>query len=422
MQQKIEELCPQLTSEEISQVVSSRWASTSQITTINYTFDLNSIPETLKNTFTTDSPKATIKALSSINSARIDDILRRWQTACNNKILFNYVEKLDVNQKGITITACENLSKGYAITYSNHIEGFFQNVFLCLPDTSTNFDLKAASHEIGHALGLEHFHDVASITKKLSGEEGQICTVMVYTQLISTPQNNCTNADYCLNESYAVYPGPMDSQVCTALYDSGNFSLATYNYSLVLGFLNGSMNKAFSSLLGNLQGLKLSNTQAEMLSNIPSLILRSYLSGSTMTLDNSLALLELIAQLQQLQNAPFTKAIQLTRVLTSISSILFSLYQSFSDETILAKSIYMSSFLLANIAGSVLATSIGDLAANLGNKLTRNLGSFFTKPSAEQGVKAPGRAGHSKDSFFVKNNPQPKLTHDEKHPYYSPIQ
>jgi len=84
------------------------------------------------------------------------------------------------------------------LTPTNHIK--FEQVLVCLPSSVKNdFDLHTISHEIGHALGFEHLHDIDSVKKRLKmTPQGLGCSVMPYSEKLTSTINSCNTAQYCL--------------------------------------------------------------------------------------------------------------------------------------------------------------------------------------------------------------------------------
>lgn len=385
LKEKIEDLCPQLTLEEIKGVVYAKWAKPlgAQVTTINYTFDTSSISASFRERIQVENVDAVISTLPAPTREKVVGALEVWRLACGERIEFNYVPKLKVNEVGVTFIGCDNLNNASGATYPNFNvsatnEVNFNNIIVCIPSSiTTYYQLKTLFHEIGHVLGEDHPDEVASILQQLrDGKQGLGCSVMLYNSRVRSPVNSCTTEEYCENQTYALYPGPMDKQICRALYPPQlhPFSLAQYNNALFLGFLNGSIEKTLSSFFANIELLNLNQEGGEFVSFISSSLLRAYTQNTMLNSVNTLALLEFVARVNNDQNV---NLIQLFRSLASIASLFIYLYEMYANEDAIIKATYLSAFLAANVAGSLIGPMIGEKTAILTNAVVKNIGSLF---------------------------------------------
>ena len=79
MQQDIEQLC-EITAEEFQKVILAKWQKEphASVTTINYTFDLASMPSALKKELNHEFTKATVSSLNEMARKRVEDIFELW--------------------------------------------------------------------------------------------------------------------------------------------------------------------------------------------------------------------------------------------------------------------------------------------------------------------------------------------------------
>ncbi|KTD73413.1 reprolysin-like metallopeptidase [Legionella tucsonensis] len=220
--------CRNLTIDEIRNATLHHWPRMQKTTTIPYSFDLSIIPQRIKDDALKRFSQSSFDPLSSHSTNWLKRVLKQWEKSCENSVKFIYVDKINTNAfNGIIIANCDNLkaANGYwQQVYTT--SGKFQFGLVCIPsnyyDNSGKliaYNLRTISHEIGHAIGLAHLHDVESIRAYLQNTpQGRGCSVMPYLDRITSDTSLCVNMDACLNSTYAVMPGPLDAQMCQAIY------------------------------------------------------------------------------------------------------------------------------------------------------------------------------------------------------------
>ncbi len=217
--------------EELASLVHHLWpANQDGATKISYTFDQNGIPQGFKEKLSKEFPDLFITPITHRLKSSVEQVLAKWVNACGSRVTFNYHETVSQDFRGIIFQACDfpkkysknGLSLSYHSDYRN-VRSFPEvelNV-LCIPSGSTYFDLHTISHEIGHGLGLAHFHDVESVRQRLKDyEQGQGCSVMPYSNEIRGDKSNqCRDLIACEKQGYAIYPGELDAIACQTLYN-----------------------------------------------------------------------------------------------------------------------------------------------------------------------------------------------------------
>ena len=216
-----------LTPNEILNATLHHWPSTQKITNIPYSYDLSIIPQQLKDSARSKYSQSSFAPLNTDSINWLQKVLHEWEKSCENTIKFIYVGKISSNTfPGIVIANCDDLGDINGYWQQVFTSGQFQFGLVCIPSNYYDaagklmpYNIRTISHEIGHAIGLQHFHDVESIrVYSQNSPEGMGYSVMPYLDEIESDTNLCEKMDACLNTTYAVMPGPLDAQMCQAIY------------------------------------------------------------------------------------------------------------------------------------------------------------------------------------------------------------
>lgn len=383
MTKSINETCSRLSKHEFPATVNSKWTEK----TVRFRFIGNSIllKESLMQLQIT-YPHLEFSNLSEGAKQAVHESLARWQETCGNHIAFKQIKGINLMFKGISFVGCSNYSrsdfknklttKGITLSYFANQHGernkipYLSHSVVCIPPAIlSNSDRQVVSHEIGHALGIAHPHEVASITTWLKKTpEGLGCSIMNYPYLVKSSLNPCKTTNYCLNETFAVYPGPLDQQICNELYNPGSISffqptsfIETITPDpLMFDFLISSTERALSSFLIHSKHTQVNPNTAETISAIFNIITRSCLQNSVVTATNALILLECFARTKERH---YGQIISDIRVIVNLSSLIHITINSNRDDDIQQ----MTSVLLFTISyclGAVCGKKIGEQFAS----------------------------------------------------------
>ncbi len=367
---ELKDLCGRLSMDEIMQLVFARWFRNPNepITRINYSFDLSKISDQQKSSIEIEADlSGGLLSLTNSSKQLVQMMLLKWQEACGNHVEFQYVSNPTAEQNGIIFAACDKFYKAKGITsYSTmshaaeQIEELKQ-VVICLPSEITTYlDLRVLAHEIGHALGFEHFHDVPSVKQRLmSTSQGLGCSVMPYVQEIISEKNFCQSDAFCRNKTFSVFPGPLDEKLCTKIYDGSidfkkiePLSIRNkYYLSMSYGLLNGGLEQFFSTFLSSiaLNGINLvDELPARSISIAITTLLQCYLLENNIPLSSILALTDVLSRLSDYH---YASLVHCTRVLTNTSMLCMSLLQIYSDDSIQLKGVYLATMMLSSFCG-----------------------------------------------------------------------
>jgi hypothetical protein len=207
--------CPSIPSQDWSQLVLGKWPSAK----ISYSF---SLPNTALQAFRSKHRLTAQGLLEKLPEDLINSMrhhFHKWQMASQGAFEFEEVEALSPEHNGISVSFCSQLpSRGQeAYTEYVHEAGELWHSHICLPTYLTNnhlpFHEYIKSHEIGHALGLDHLHNSASLKQALKDTaQGQACSVMPYKDEITSKLSSLPEL------SHPIEPGPLDKQMLAHLY------------------------------------------------------------------------------------------------------------------------------------------------------------------------------------------------------------
>lgn len=403
MKEKSEILCPKLTNKEFAALFRGRWkrAPHARETAINYTFDLSFIPAALERRAHKEHPNLTMEPLTLSTQKRVRVALGLWRVACGETIEFNYQNTLSTSQPGIIFALCKQF-RHQGEAWNHYENGGYQYSLICLSyDAANNPYKNTIPHEIGHALGIAHPHEVESVKQQLLMiAQGRGCTVMGYQWLLASPENFCSSNKYCpYGEGHAFVPGPLDQQICTRIYKFPPFSERILLNGLMTGFLHSAAESAVASFLSHIKLLNLNPEMANAFSLTAFILIRSYSSNAGFSLTNSLALVELTAIIRK---ETHVDVIHFIKTMSNIIGIMMHFYELYNNQDALVKLIYLSTVLAASCAGAGLGSHIGKTTASLTNAIVDNFSSLFNW--AKQ-VAVSASSIFSPISFFSKKKP-----------------
>lgn len=257
--------CSSITDHELVRSIQGTWPTKNGVAKIPYSFSrvgfwghplitlryLKFIPQDLDNPLGNDVRDF------------IKDSLQSWSLASNNSIQF-YETNPTLFSRGIFFFLAgseDYLSKtqdAYAFAmraYNNNHQISSAYVFLPNDKDAWNkrkldaFSLTAWSHEIGHALGFNHLHEISSTQLKLQNiNDGVYCSVMPYYHEIESFHSKCQQN---CHPHHSIHPGSLDARMMKLAYLNGMTSgLSTYNLTM-----NYAANFADTMLLSSLMAL-----------------------------------------------------------------------------------------------------------------------------------------------------------------------
>lgn len=361
----IEEGC-QLTTEQMNTLIVGRWQNPSQI---NFNFQFETAIDAIL-LLKKDYPDLKIVPLSSSAQNMVREILDRWKQACDYHINFKFTPDPLPNELGITFIACKTTEFLGITVYPFFDHGFFDQILICLPTTLEIIDIKTISHEIGHALGLDHLYDNHEVLTHLKNiSEGQGCSVMPYTHLMKTAANECKTVLYCEQAPYAIYPGPLDAKLCQYIYKPHKTVGDQQRELVLLGFLIGLFEKSINAFLIDLKihnAALMSPTMAKSTALLINVMLQTYLQGPSVLIGNALTLIELISLYYQ--ESPL-EYLNYLKTLANLTSITLLLIEAYSSDNPMYNIAFLVSFLGGNLSGLLVSQCVGQKAASLTNKV-----------------------------------------------------
>jgi|GEM_PF-3900431 len=378
MKETLEALCGHLTAEERLALVNTRWFRQpgAMVTTIPYTFDISQVSaDLIASGRDLNLQHLNILSLSENAITQLQLVLQKWTKACGSWVRFEHVPTLLPGQPGITFAGCDTFDKIAGLTTWSHrvdpLTGhrLFESVLVRVPTKVSHVqDILVMSHETGHALGLEHIQAIPSLEQRLRvSKQGLGCSVMGYVGRLRTENNSCSTEAVCLQQSYAVYPGPFDKEVCTSLYEiSPDPRPPVWAAMAATGFASGVLERFLFACLAGIQyrDQRMPPAQAANLSLILSSMLLLGVQSSFAVPGFLLALLECYARSRDNE---YLELIQLLRIFTLIASVLLFFYTLYADEEALTKGLNMLVFLASSLLGLAVGRPLGYVAALASN-------------------------------------------------------
>lgn len=185
--------------------------------------------------------------VSEVFQAHIRAALQQWQALANGLIRFVEKPSLANNEPGIVLSTCGSIEQFFkenmlGITYYWRDGDYLSRAIACFPEgfveQASHESNRTALHEIGHALGADHMHNIARMRQALKMTRGgKLCSVMPYPFEIDSPVSTC-HVDVCI-PPYATRLGPLDRRWLQQAYgdvaqldrQGANFSVALSRWS-----------------------------------------------------------------------------------------------------------------------------------------------------------------------------------------------
>jgi hypothetical protein len=171
----------------------------------------------------------------------IEEAFKRWEEASGGLIKFRKVEGLS-DARGIELVSCATYDElGSIVGYANLREGFslvclmndFERQSAFFAEKSPEdlqgflrFVRNTITHEIGHAIGLKHPHEIDAIKERLErmGSHAASASVMDYDARTDEYFKKCLEeygVNLCvLREDIKPAPGPIDERAIKLAYES----------------------------------------------------------------------------------------------------------------------------------------------------------------------------------------------------------